>query len=258
MAATKGHGTPAGYKAGCKSRGGCPARHLISCVDANIRYRSDVAFQRGIDAGLELELILEADAPPVAERPKPKPKPRPKPAPPVAQIVTTLLGDVTSSGDYVLARLEAGPDSLASTPEDARPDPAAAARFSQEFPPDPVDGLLAHFGLAPEARTRHVEQLLADAAAATVPPAALEVEPLVLDLGDPFDGRHLLGCPEGDDCSCPPVAGLIEALTSIPSRDSVASEAARALDQLTRLVLLRENAYTQLLAQNARLLRKAG
>lgn len=43
------HGSPLGYRSGCRSRGGCPnlhSDHLITCVDAETAWRSDFVLGR--------------------------------------------------------------------------------------------------------------------------------------------------------------------------------------------------------------------
>lgn len=43
------HGTPAGYRAGCRGRAGCTSR--ITCEEASIRYAGDLEWRRLFDAG---------------------------------------------------------------------------------------------------------------------------------------------------------------------------------------------------------------
>jgi hypothetical protein len=56
------HGTPAGYKDGCRSNGGCPNRGTtrMTCLDASARYARDLHYRRAYDRG---EIWLDRDLP---------------------------------------------------------------------------------------------------------------------------------------------------------------------------------------------------
>ncbi|MFJ4173366.1 hypothetical protein [Microbacterium sp. NPDC089696] len=52
------HGTPEGFKNGCRG-GHCPAE--VSCRTVHTRYAGDFTFRRQIDAGMTPEQIVEAE-----------------------------------------------------------------------------------------------------------------------------------------------------------------------------------------------------
>lgn len=56
------HGTPAGYKAGCKGIGGCDPDAPWTCAQAMQRYRGDWTFKRRVDAGMTPAEIAELEA----------------------------------------------------------------------------------------------------------------------------------------------------------------------------------------------------
>lgn len=70
------HGSPLGFRSGCRSRGGCPnfhSQHLITCVDAETARRSDfVIGRKPIDEQIRRDEI---------ERPRPVPQWRELPSP---------------------------------------------------------------------------------------------------------------------------------------------------------------------------------
>lgn len=47
------HGTPAGYRDGCRGNGGCPnhGTELMTCKEASTRYSRDLAYRRAYDSG---------------------------------------------------------------------------------------------------------------------------------------------------------------------------------------------------------------
>jgi hypothetical protein len=90
------HGSPAGYRAGCRSEGGCPnhgSRELLTCSEAAIAYRGDFSLSklppdRAIPrAAIKLERTRPAATPPntkakrstAEHRAKPVSSPRPTP-----------------------------------------------------------------------------------------------------------------------------------------------------------------------------------
>lgn len=263
---TKGHGTPAGYKAGCKSRGGCPAE--LACVDANIRYNADNSFRKAIDAGIPVDLILEQDGPaPAAETPKPKPRPNRPTVTELAASSPAMAGlldhfgipprkdDVTLVSEGTIAH-PASSDRILTTP--ALPD------GTPELGPVRFD---THGNTDDQPHTEAYMVEGAPGGIAIVNPDGERILNALSAAEDPFNGRHLLGCPadeDADSCTCPPVAGLLEALAasaSLPGNSVIITGGLRralasTLEELTRTLLLREHAYVQLRTQNTRLLRK--
>jgi hypothetical protein len=94
------HGTPAGFKDGCRSNGGCPNRGTtrMTCLDASARYARDLHYRRAYDRG---EIWLDRDLPVDTEKETvraavarrahqgydltaPTPEPEPEPQPEVA------------------------------------------------------------------------------------------------------------------------------------------------------------------------------
>lgn len=75
---TETHGTPAGYKAGCKTDAMCDPIAPWSCRRSMEKYRGDYSYHRRVDQGLspdEIQVLeqQEAETPPVpAVKPKPK------------------------------------------------------------------------------------------------------------------------------------------------------------------------------------------
>jgi hypothetical protein len=62
MDAIAGHGTKAGYEAGCRGSH-CPGKEAVgmSCSQASIRYAGDMSYRRRVDAGLSAEAIWAED-----------------------------------------------------------------------------------------------------------------------------------------------------------------------------------------------------
>lgn len=62
------HGSPLGFRSGCRSRGGCPnlrSQHLITCVDAETAWRSDfVIGRKPIDEPIRRDEIEGAETKP--------------------------------------------------------------------------------------------------------------------------------------------------------------------------------------------------
>lgn len=56
------HGTPEGYRQGCRGRGACDPAQPWTCMDAWTRYRGDLTYRRRVDAGLSPAEIAAADA----------------------------------------------------------------------------------------------------------------------------------------------------------------------------------------------------
>lgn len=60
------HGTPAGYRQGCRGRGECDPAQPWTCGDAMVRYRGDLMYRRRVDADMSPHEIAAADAADVA------------------------------------------------------------------------------------------------------------------------------------------------------------------------------------------------
>lgn len=74
--AFSGHGTTAGYDAGCRSLGGCPGKDgpwAQTCTTAKSRSRMEFGYSKAVGNGREVEFLQrEADARAEAAKPKPK------------------------------------------------------------------------------------------------------------------------------------------------------------------------------------------
>ncbi len=62
MDAISGHGTKAGYEAGCRGSH-CPGKEAVgmSCSQASLRYAGDMSYRRRVDAGVSAEAIWAED-----------------------------------------------------------------------------------------------------------------------------------------------------------------------------------------------------
>lgn len=73
-----GHGTTAGYDAGCRSLGGCTGKDgpwAQTCTTAKSRSRMEFGYSKAVGNGREVEFLQrEAEARTEAAKPKPKPK----------------------------------------------------------------------------------------------------------------------------------------------------------------------------------------
>ena len=72
------HGTPAGYEQGCRSSGGCRAKHETgqSCAEARIRASRDASYRALVQSGAPVSVLAQpevADARPVAPVTRPTP-----------------------------------------------------------------------------------------------------------------------------------------------------------------------------------------
>lgn len=152
------HGTPAGYKAGCKTDAMCDGSAPWSCKRAYERYRGDYAFHQRIDQGLtpsEIHELEQADAERLAQEerawleregmkaPKPAKEQKPK---------TTRKGSrlqlVDPTSGYGTATITAARSRIASAPTPDHPAAALAAstptkEHPMPVPPKPADAEFA-------------------------------------------------------------------------------------------------------------------
>jgi hypothetical protein len=72
------HGTPAGYASGCRASGECEnqgSATLMTCAEAQVRYRGDYAYHKAVDSGVATAEKLIYDKP-TRSRATPEPKPK--------------------------------------------------------------------------------------------------------------------------------------------------------------------------------------
>lgn len=123
------HGTPEGYKAGCRGTG-CPAgrEYGFSCSKAAIENRSNFTYRKLRSEGLTPAQIAERLAAPAApakaEAPRPKARPRP-PAPRPVQDETPAVPPAPPVPE---------PASAAPAPTPTEPKPERPPRTSQPAP----------------------------------------------------------------------------------------------------------------------------
>lgn len=150
------HGTPAGYKAGCKTDAMCDPSAPWSCKRGYERYRGDYAFHRRIDDGLtphEIHELEQADAARIAEEEAawlqregmkaPKPAKAEKKLKPrfVNQLaaVDPLGGYAPATVTAARARIASAPDPITPSKETPMPtEKPADVEFAWQAPPADV------------------------------------------------------------------------------------------------------------------------